>query len=67
VTFRAADRTKGCSETDSRELTAGRSVPASVSPDVGTAGYTDLEPRIRATLTGQKVSCGRFAGVWAPR
>jgi hypothetical protein len=38
-------------------------VPASVSPDVGTTGYTDLEPRIRATLTGQKASCARFAGV----
>jgi hypothetical protein len=48
-------------------LTEGRPVPVSVPPDAVTVADTDLEARIRTTLTGRKVSCGSFAGVWAPR
>ena len=48
-------------------LTEGRPVPASVPPDAATVADTDLEARIRTTLTGRKISCGSFTGVWAPR
>jgi hypothetical protein len=48
-------------------LTEGQPVPADVSPDAVTVADTDVEARIRTALTGRKVSCGSFAGVWAPR
>ncbi|WP_233573711.1 hypothetical protein [Amycolatopsis panacis] len=48
-------------------LAEGRQPYGSVPPEIGTAGHSDVEPRIRAALTGQKISCGSLAGVWSPR
>lgn len=48
-------------------LYAGGPVPAQVSPDATTVTESTVEPAIRKVLTGRKVSCGSFAGVWAPR
>ncbi|MFD9958355.1 hypothetical protein [Amycolatopsis sp. NPDC058986] len=48
-------------------LAQGQPLPSHVPPEIGTAGHSDVEPRIRAALTGQKISCGSLAGVWSPR
>jgi hypothetical protein len=41
-------------------------VPTSVPVDAPHVTYTGLENQIRAELTGQRISCGSFVGVWAP-
>ncbi|MEV6875312.1 hypothetical protein [Amycolatopsis sp. NPDC051128] len=47
-------------------LAKGQPLPTYVPPEISTAGHSDVEPRIRAALTGQKISCGSLAGVWSP-
>lgn len=47
-------------------LAAGGPVPAHVSPDAPIAAASDLEPAIRAGLTGERIGCGSFVGVWSP-
>jgi hypothetical protein len=50
-------------------LRNGQPVPASVRVDAPhvSVSFMGLEDRIRDGLTGQRVSCGSFVGVWAPR
>lgn len=48
-------------------LYTGGPVPEQVPPDAETISESTVEPEIRKVLTGRKVSCGSFAGVWAPR
>ncbi len=48
-------------------LYVGGPVPARVAPDAKPVEKSEVEPKIRKALTGQRVSCGSFTGVWAPR
>ncbi|MEU3628786.1 hypothetical protein [Amycolatopsis coloradensis] len=47
-------------------LTAGGPVPDAVAPDAPTIRLSGVEDRIKDELTGAEVSCGSFAGYWAP-
>lgn len=47
-------------------LTAGGPVPDAVAPAAPTIGLSGVEDRIKNELTGTRVSCGSFAGYWAP-
>lgn len=49
------------------DLYVGGPVPDHVAPDAKTVGKSAIEPAIREALTGQRISCGSFAGIWAPR
>jgi len=49
------------------DLYVGGPVPEHVAPDAKTVGKSAIEPAIREELKGQRISCGSFAGIWAPR
>jgi hypothetical protein len=50
-----------------RQLKSPGPVPTSVPPDAPNVSESGgLETEIRNGLTGRKVSCGSFVGVWAP-
>ncbi|SFB02213.1 hypothetical protein SAMN05216266_103336 [Amycolatopsis marina] len=51
---------------DAREgLEAGKQVPATVPEDAKIIDYAGLERAIKGRLTGQRISCGSFVGVWS--
>jgi hypothetical protein len=50
-----------------RQLRDALPVPASIPVDTPHVTESGLENQIRDGLTGQKISCGSFVGVYAPR
>jgi hypothetical protein len=51
----------------SAALATGQPVPATVPPAAPIAEQTTLPTTIRDGLRGQRLTCGSFVGVWAPR
>lgn len=49
-----------------QQLRAAEPVPTSVPVDTGHVSHSGLENQIRDGLTGQRISCGSFVGVYAP-
>ncbi|WP_246258214.1 hypothetical protein [Amycolatopsis anabasis] len=46
-------------------LAAGEPIPAQVNADTPIVDYLGIENGIKATLTGETVTCGSFVGKWA--
>lgn len=49
------------------ELDDGAPVPGSVSGNAEIVDYDGLQEEIRSALSGERVTCGSFVGVWSPR
>jgi hypothetical protein len=47
-------------------LAEGKPAPGSVQPDAQIVSDSGIEPQIMNTLTGQRIQCGSFIGVYAP-
>ncbi|HVK22967.1 MAG TPA: hypothetical protein VM677_16540 [Actinokineospora sp.] len=47
------------------DLTLGARAPESIAPTTPIAAYGPLEGQINARLTGARITCGSFHGVWA--
>lgn len=49
---------------DQKTLMAGGPIPREVSPDQQIYDYFGISARIKATLTGETITCGSFVGKW---
>jgi hypothetical protein len=48
-------------------IAGAQPIPAHVAPHTPVFGYDDTTAQVLGTLTGQRITCGNFVGVWAPK